>query len=180
LSEEGRIMASTPKSLGYIKPKAEQRTTPAGGWGLSSTAKRKERIKAFAKMVEKYPELDWEAESPEVAAHAMADIERVMSKRSNLTRLGDKGSGQSAAERKLWNLTYKEWRDDLDKKRLKKQTKREQEGIGAAPYGPKPKDSAIPFQKRLASGNVKKKVKKAHGGYVKKYAKGGGVRKVRT
>ena len=173
MSEGGRIMAwgdNTPKSLGYIKPKAEKRTTPAGGWGLSSTAKRKKRIEAFANMVERHPELDWKAESPEVAAHEMADIERDMSK---------KGSGQSAAERKLWNLTYKEWRDDLDKKILKKQAKREQEGIGSAPYGPKPKGSAIPFQKRLKSGNVKKKTKKAHGGYIKKYARGGGVRKAR-
>ena len=161
---------NTPKSLGYIKPKAEKRTTPAGGWGLSSTANRKKRIEAFAKMVEKYPELDWKAESPEVAAHVMADFERDMSK---------KGSGQSAAERELWNLTYKEWRDDLDKKRLKKQTKkqakREQEGIGAAPYGP-PSGPAIPFQKRLASGKVKKKVKRRKGGVTKNYVKGGGVR----
>ena len=154
---------NTPKSLGYIKPKAEKRTTPAGGWGLSSTAKRKKRIEAFANMVERHPELDWKAESPEVAAHAMADLERDMSK---------KGSGQSAAERKLWNLTYKEWRDDLDKK---KQAKRKQEGIGAAPYGP-PSGPAIPFQKRLASGKVKKKVKKRKGGVTKNYAKGGGVR----
>jgi hypothetical protein len=53
-------------------------------------------------------------------------------------------------------------------------SRRHKEGIGAAPYGPKPKGpSAIPFQKRLKSGNVKKKTKN------KKYANGESVRAAR-
>jgi hypothetical protein len=41
-------------------------------------------------------------------------------------------------------------------------------------------DIAKAFYKEYSERPKKDTIKKAHGGYVKKYAKGGGVRKVRT
>ena len=116
---------------------------PEGGWGLRGEADRKNRIEAFSKFIQKYPDLNWKAEPPKIAAQEMIDTERRISKRGGAPAINswDKvNPGQSEAEKKLWSLAYKDWRDNL----------------------------------------VKKKNKKAKGGYVKKYANGGSVRKVRV